>query len=104
MEHLREGINLQAYGQKDPLIEYKQAAFESFQGLTAHIQADLVRLLMHVQIQRVETPPEKHPDAAAEAAAPRGGRADTPGSRMSADTAPPARPPRGAAASAAASV
>jgi preprotein translocase subunit SecA len=100
MEHLREGINLQAYGQKDPLIEYKQAAFESFQGLTADIQADIVRLLMHVQIQRVETPPEQPTDAAAEAAAPRGGRADTPGSQMSPDTAPPARPAAAAASQA----
>jgi preprotein translocase subunit SecA len=100
MEHLREGINLQAYGQKDPLVEYKQAAFESFQGLTADIQADIVRLLMHVQIQRVETPPEQPTDAAAEAAAPRGGRADTPGSQMSPDTAPPARPAAAAASQA----
>jgi preprotein translocase subunit SecA len=100
MEHLREGINLQAYGQKDPLVEYKQAAFESFQGLTADIQADIVRLLMHVQIQRVETPPEQPTDAAAEAAAPHGGRADTPGSQMSPDTAPPARPAAAAASQA----
>ncbi|HEX6539982.1 MAG TPA: preprotein translocase subunit SecA, partial [Candidatus Dormibacteraeota bacterium] len=88
MDHLREGIGLQAYGQKDPLIEYKQAAFESFQGLTADIQIDIVRLLMHVQIQRVETPPEQPTDAASEAAAPRAGRADAPGSEMSDDSAP----------------
>jgi preprotein translocase subunit SecA len=100
MEHLREGINLQAYGQKDPLIEYKQAAFESFQGLTADIQADIVRLLMHVQIQRVEKPPEEPTDAASEAAAPRAGRADAPGSEMSADAAPPARPAAAAASAA----
>jgi preprotein translocase subunit SecA len=100
MEHLREGINLQAYGQKDPLIEYKQAAFESFQGLTADIQADIVRLLLHVQIQRVEKPAEEPTDAASEAAAPRGGRADRPGGEMSPDTAPPARPAASAASGA----
>jgi preprotein translocase subunit SecA len=100
MEHLREGINLQAYGQKDPLIEYKQAAFESFQELTADIQADIVRLLLHVQIQRVEKPAEEPTDAASEAAAPRGGRADRPGGEMSPDTAPPARPAAAAASQA----
>jgi preprotein translocase subunit SecA len=100
MEHLREGINLQAYGQKDPLVEYKQAAFESFQGLTADIQADIVRLLMHVQIQRVEKPAEGPTDAASEAAAPQGGRADTPGSEMSGETTPPARPAAAAASAA----
>ena len=100
MEHLRDGINLQAYGQKDPLVEYKQAAFESFQGLTADIQADIVRLLLHVQIQRVETPPEGPTDAATEAAAPRAGRADTPGTRMSEDSPPPARPAAAAASAA----
>ncbi len=100
MEHLREGINLQAYGQKDPLVEYKQAAFESFQGLTADIQADIVRLLMHVQIQRVETPPEGPAPAASDAAAPRAGRADSPGGEMSEDTPPPARPAAAAASAA----
>jgi preprotein translocase subunit SecA len=100
MEHLREGINLQAYGQKDPLVEYKQAAFESFQGLTGEIQAEIVRLLMHVQIQRVETPSEEPTPAASEAAAPRAGRADTPGSEMSADQPPPARPAAAAASAA----
>jgi preprotein translocase subunit SecA len=100
MEHLREGINLQAYGQKDPLVEYKQAAFESFQGLTGEIQADIVRLLMHVQIQRVETPPQGPTDAATEAAAPKGGRADTPGTEMSEDIPPPARPAAAAASAA----
>jgi len=100
MEHLREGINLQAYGQKDPLVEYKQAAFESFQDLTADIQADIVRLLMHVQIQRVEKPPEGPTDAATEAAAPRAGRADKPGGEMSPDATPPARPAAAAASQA----
>ena len=104
MEHLREGINLQAYGQKDPLVEYKQAAFESFQGLTAEIQSDIVRLLMHVQIQRVEHPSEEPVDAASQAEAPRAGRADTPGAEMSAETPPPARPASAAASAALARV
>jgi preprotein translocase subunit SecA len=100
MEHLREGINLQAYGQKDPLVEYKQAAFESFQGLTADIQSDIVRLLMHVQIQRVETPPEEPTQAATDAAAPPSGRADSPRGEMESDVPPPARPAASAASGA----
>jgi preprotein translocase subunit SecA len=100
MEHLREGINLQAYGQKDPLIEYKQAAFESFQGLTAEIQAEIVRLMLHVQIQRVQKPEEAPPEAAGDASAPRAGRADRPGGEMSGDLPPPARPAAAAASDA----
>jgi preprotein translocase subunit SecA len=100
MEHLREGINLQAYGQKDPLVEYKQAAFESFQGLTGDMQADIVRLLLHVQIQRVETPADDPSDAASEQTAPKSGRADAPGGEMSAETPPPARPAAAAASAA----
>ena len=101
MEHLREGINLQAYGQKDPLVEYKQAAFESFQGLTAEIQAEIVRLMLHVQIQRVEQPDGgTAPEAAGDAEAPKGGRADKPGAEMSGDAPPPARPAAAAASDA----
>src|SRR5437016_4402527 len=55
MDHLREGIGLQAYGQKDPLVEYKQAAFDSFQDLTEEIQREIVRFLLNVQIT-VEAP------------------------------------------------
>jgi preprotein translocase subunit SecA len=100
MEHLREGINLQAYGQKDPLVEYKQAAFESFQGLTAEIQADIVRLLLHVQINRVEKPVEEPAEVAGEQTSPTSGRADAPGSEMSEDTPPAARPAAAAASAA----
>ena len=103
MEHLREGIGLQAYGQKDPLIEYKQAAFESFQGLTADIQAEIVRFLLHVQINPVQQQPAEGAEpapAASEATAERGGRADRPGGEMAEDTPPPARPAAAAASDA----
>src|SRR5207302_625578 len=63
MDHLREGIGLQAYGQRDPLVEYKQAAFEAFQDLTEDIQREIVRALLNVQIQRVE-PDEQGADGA----------------------------------------
>ena len=51
MDQLRQGIGLQAYGQHDPLVEYKMAGFEMFDEMTRAIKEDTVRLLMHVQIQ-----------------------------------------------------
>ena len=47
MEILREGIGLQAYGQRDPLVEYKMAGFEMFDEMTANIQEETIRLLFH---------------------------------------------------------
>jgi len=57
MEHFREGIGLQAYGQRDPLVEYKNAAFEMFKDLTASIQADIVSRMFHLQFVRDDQPP-----------------------------------------------
>ncbi|HIR77255.1 MAG TPA: preprotein translocase subunit SecA, partial [Candidatus Choladousia intestinipullorum] len=55
MDQLRQGIGLQAYGQKDPLVEYKMSAYEMFDAMTSSIQEDTVRLLFHVKIeQKVE--------------------------------------------------
>ena len=55
MEILREGIGLQAYGQRDPLVEYKMAGFEMFDEMTANIQEETIRLLFHVKVeQKVE--------------------------------------------------
>ena len=55
MDHLREGIGLQAYGQKDPKVEYKMAAYDMFDSMTSSIQEDTLRLLYNVQIeQKVE--------------------------------------------------
>jgi preprotein translocase subunit SecA len=56
MEHFREGIGLRAYGQRDPLIEYKNEAFQMFQELSANIQADIVANIFRVQVH-VEPPP-----------------------------------------------
>ena len=49
MEQLRQGIGLQAYGQRDPKVEYKMSAFEMFDEMIAGIQQDTVRLLYHVR-------------------------------------------------------
>ncbi|SCP98992.1 preprotein translocase subunit SecA [Anaerobium acetethylicum] len=55
MDQLRQGIGLQAYGQRDPLVEYKLSGYDMFDSMTASIQEDTVRLLMHVRIeQKVE--------------------------------------------------
>ena len=55
MDQLREGIGLQAYGQRDPKVEYKMAAYEMFDAMTAAIQQDTLRLLYHVRVeQKVE--------------------------------------------------
>ena len=55
MEQLRQGVGLQAYGQRDPLVEYKLAGYDMFDAMTAAIQEDTVRLLFNVRIeQKVE--------------------------------------------------
>ncbi len=58
MEQLRQSAGLQAYGQKDPLVEYKLNGYEMFDAMTASIQEDTIRLLFHVRIeQKVEREP-----------------------------------------------
>lgn len=55
MEQLRQGIGLQAYGQRDPVIEYKMSAYNMFNAMTSNIQEETVRLLYHVRVeQKVE--------------------------------------------------
>ena len=60
MEQLRQGIGLQAYGQKDPLVEYKMNAYEMFDDMTAAIREDTIRILCHI---RVEEKVEREPAA-----------------------------------------
>ncbi|CCX59086.1 preprotein translocase subunit SecA [Blautia hydrogenotrophica] len=52
MEQLRQGIGLQAYGQRDPVVEYKMSAYEMFNSMTNSIQEDTVRLLYHVHVEQ----------------------------------------------------
>ncbi len=55
MEQLRQGIGLQAYGQRDPIVEYKMNGYEMFDEMTQNIKEETVRLLFHVKIeQKVE--------------------------------------------------
>jgi len=55
MDQLRQGIGLQAYAQRDPLIEYKLSGYEMFDALTENIKEETVKLLFHVKVeQKVE--------------------------------------------------
>jgi preprotein translocase subunit SecA len=54
MDHLKEGINLRAYGQKDPLVEYKKEAFNLFREMDNIIKTETVERLMKIQIAREE--------------------------------------------------
>ncbi|MGB9825094.1 MAG: preprotein translocase subunit SecA [Desulfofundulus sp.] len=59
MDQLREGIGLRAYGQKDPLVEYKFEAYEMFQNMIASIQEDLVRYIYRVNVVQAPQPQER---------------------------------------------
>jgi preprotein translocase subunit SecA len=56
LDHLKEGIGLRGYGQKDPLVEFKKEAFILFEDMMARIDNETVRYLYHVQIQQGEPP------------------------------------------------
>ena len=61
MEQFREGIGLRAYGQRDPLVEYKNEAFEMFNELRERIEANIVSAIYRVQVQRNAPPPPPPP-------------------------------------------
>lgn len=63
LDHLRQTVRLRAYGQRDPLNEYKSEAFEMFQTLLGGVRGELTQMLSHVEI-RTEAPLsdlERHP-------------------------------------------
>ena len=84
MDHLKEGIGLRGYGQRDPLVEYKKEAFEMFQEMIDHLKEVLVEQLFKVRATREEPVPQR----TAVATAPRRQEG-----RGSAETGPAARPP-----------
>ncbi|RKD34805.1 preprotein translocase subunit SecA [Lacrimispora algidixylanolytica] len=58
MDQLRQGIGLQAYGQRDPLVEYKMNGYQMFDEMTAAIREETVRVLFHIRVeQKVEREP-----------------------------------------------
>src|SRR3989442_12210171 len=61
MDHLRDGIGLRGYGQKDPLIEYKREGYDLFAGMMERIKSDTLDRLFHVQAVRNEGQPTPPP-------------------------------------------
>jgi preprotein translocase subunit SecA len=57
LDHLRHGIGLRAYGQRDPLNEYKREAFEMFEAMLDRLREQITTLLAHVEIRPQEAPP-----------------------------------------------
>jgi preprotein translocase subunit SecA len=85
LDHLKEGIGLRGYGQKDPLVEFKKEAFILFEDMMTRIDNETIRYLFHIQVQQGEQqasggPPQTpspqqapRPRAAAASAAARAG-------------------------------
>ncbi len=75
MDHLKEGIGLRGYGQKDPLIEYKREGFEMFEAMEVRIARDTLAFLMKVQVNvEAQASAEAGELAALPLAPPGGGR------------------------------
>ena len=79
MDHLKEGIGLRGYGQKNPLQEYQKEGFDMFEEMIRRMEADVVEKLMSVQLQAQPAAAQAHPAAAASRV--RGFRAADAGSR-----------------------
>src|SRR5438552_9461078 len=84
LDHLKEGIGLRGYAQKDPIVEFKKEAFVLFEDMMARIVNETIRYLFHIQIQQAEPPqvreprrqpPRQPPSAAAAAVASAAARA-----------------------------
>ncbi len=70
MDYLREGINLRAMGQKDPLVEWQRDGYQMFGQMMAGIDDDYVKIVMHAQVQVLEQAPQPEPAAGATYQAP----------------------------------
>jgi preprotein translocase subunit SecA len=104
LDHLKEGIGLRGYGQKDPLVEFKKEAFVLFEDMMARIDNETIRYLFHIQIQQAERPPDEMQTAPEAQGAPSGGPSAGQAPQRSAPAAMRARGPAAAVASAAARV
>jgi len=91
MEHFKEGIGLRAFGQKDPLIEYKNEAFQAFQELTDGIRFDIASTIYRVQL--VKEPPQAPSPLAMANRGPRPGSPSAPAGTGSPNGQPAAGPP-----------
>jgi preprotein translocase subunit SecA len=61
LDHLKEGIGLRGYAQKDPIVEFKKEAFTLFEDMMARIDNETIRYLFHIQVQQGEQPPSGAP-------------------------------------------
>jgi preprotein translocase subunit SecA len=61
LDHLKEGIGLRGYGQKDPLVEFKKEAFVLFEDMMARVDNETIRYLFHIQLQQGEPPQAREP-------------------------------------------
>ncbi|MDO5559130.1 MAG: preprotein translocase subunit SecA [Oscillospiraceae bacterium] len=59
MDELKKGISLRAYGQKNPVVEYRYEGFEMFDAMVDSIREDTVRMLLTVRINKNQAPPER---------------------------------------------
>jgi preprotein translocase subunit SecA len=57
LDHLRHGIGLRAYAQRDPLNEYKREAFDLFEQMLAHLREQVTSMMAHLEIRLAEAPP-----------------------------------------------
>jgi preprotein translocase subunit SecA len=86
LDHLKEGIGLRGYAQKDPLVEFKKEAFVLFEDMMARIDNETIRYLFHIQVQQGEpqqqpppsSPPRQQIPSAQAAAASAAARASEP--------------------------
>ena len=89
LDHLKEGIGLRGYGQRDPLVEYKRESFELFQAMKGRIDEEIVRYLWWLR-PVIEPPADQAGGTAAGGPSPTGG----PGTRVPRPLAPRARRPQ----------
>src|SRR5882762_6131867 len=61
LDHLKEGIGLRGYAQKDPIVEFKKEAFTLFEDMMARIDNETIRYLFHIQVQQGEQTPSGAP-------------------------------------------
>jgi preprotein translocase subunit SecA len=73
LDHLRQGINLRAYAQRDPLNEYKREAFELFEGMLVHLRDQVTSVLSHIELRYEPPPPVAEPYASGAGPQPMGG-------------------------------
>jgi preprotein translocase subunit SecA len=66
LDHLRQGINLRAYAQRDPLNEYKREAFELFEGMLVQMRDEVTSVLSHIELRYEAPPPMPTPPQFAE--------------------------------------